>query len=126
MIFSLRLGAVLLALGVITGAFGAHGLKNILDEYGKDVWEKAVLYHLIHALGILAIGIMAKLELLPPGRGFTLSLLLAVGILLFSGSLYVLAVSGIKWLGAITPIGGTLFIVGWIWLALSITAEINN
>lgn len=102
-------GALLLALAVALGAFGAHGLKDRLDAYSMAVYEKAVLYHFLHALGILLVAAL--------GRTGAIAWLLFAGILLFSGSLYVLAVSGIRALGAVTPLGGLAFIAGWLLLA---------
>jgi uncharacterized membrane protein YgdD (TMEM256/DUF423 family) len=105
-------------LSVAFGAFGAHSLKNILDEYGKSIYEKAVLYQMFHTLALFAVGVsqhLAKdISFSLAGWGFF------VGIILFSGSLYALATTGIKWLGAITPIGGVAFLFGWFWLVLSI------
>ena len=105
-------------LAVILGAFGAHGLRGKLDDYAMGVFETAVQYHTSHALGLLAIGIVAH------WRPHSIQLkwagwLFLAGIVLFSGSLYVLAVSGVRWLGAITPLGGVAFIAGWICLALA-------
>jgi uncharacterized membrane protein YgdD (TMEM256/DUF423 family) len=111
------IAAVLLALAVIFGAFGAHGLKDRLDAYSMSVWEKAVFYHLIHALGILIVAIIPSTPLLPRESTEWVCWLLFIGILIFSGSLYVLAVSGVRTLGAITPIGGVSFIAGWLLLA---------
>jgi uncharacterized membrane protein YgdD (TMEM256/DUF423 family) len=104
-------------LSVALGAFGAHSLKNLLDDYGKSVYEKAVLYQMFHAMALLATGLlqhhMKHQSLAAAGWGFL------IGILLFSGSLYVLAITHIKWLGTITPIGGLSFLFGWsslIWI----------
>ena len=101
-------------LSVALGAFGAHSLKNVLDEYGKSVYEKAVLYQMFHSMALFAVGVLQHLfkgiSFSPAGIGFL------IGILLFSGSLYVVAISGVKWLGAITPIGGLAFLFGWAWL----------
>jgi uncharacterized membrane protein YgdD (TMEM256/DUF423 family) len=101
-------------LSVALGAFGAHSLKNILDEYGKSVYEKAVLYQMFHSMALFAVGVLQHLfkgvSFSPAGFGFL------IGILLFSGSLYLLAITGLKWLGAITPIGGLAFLFGWAWL----------
>ena len=111
------LGSVLMALAVAVGAFGAHGLRNKLDAYSMSVYEKAVFYHFVHALGILLIAVLARtgaITLTGQGRA---AWLLLIGILVFSGSLYALAVSGIRILGAITPIGGVAFIAGWLVLA---------
>jgi uncharacterized membrane protein YgdD (TMEM256/DUF423 family) len=109
--------AVLLALAVMLGAFGAHGLKNRLDAYAMGIWEKAVFYHFVHALGMLVAAQMPKLG---SGAGAWVCGLLAAGILLFSGSLYALALSGVRALGAVTPLGGVSFIAGWLVLAVAL------
>jgi len=99
-------------LSVALGAFGAHSLKNVLDEYGKSIYEKAVLYQMVHSLALWAVGFsqlfVRNISFAFPGWCFTL------GILFFSGSLYFLSLTGIKGLGAVTPIGGVLFLLGWI------------
>ena len=110
-------GAALLALAVTLGAFGAHGLKDRLDAYSMAVYEKAVLYHFLHALGILLVALLGRTGAIGAAGQTRAAWLLFVGILLFSGSLYVLAVSGIRALGAITPLGGLAFIAGWLLLA---------
>jgi uncharacterized membrane protein YgdD (TMEM256/DUF423 family) len=110
-------GAVLLALAVILGAFGAHGLQNRLDDYSRGVYEKAVFYHFLHAMGILVVAVLARTSTFPAEAADTVCWFLLAGILLFSGSLYLLAVSGNKALGIITPLGGLAFIIGWLWLA---------
>jgi len=105
-------------LSVALGAFGAHSLKNVLDEYGKSIYEKAVIYQMFHTLALLAVGLLQhhskESSFSIAGWGFL------IGILLFSGTLYLLAISGIKWLGMITPLGGVAFLVGWIFLLFSI------
>jgi len=104
---AMSLAALLGFLGVVLGAFGAHGLKNILaanDSLG--IWQTAVLYHLVHAVASLSIA----------ARHPLVAWLWAAGIVLFSGSLYTMAVTDIPWLGPITPIGGLLFLVGWAML----------
>jgi uncharacterized membrane protein YgdD (TMEM256/DUF423 family) len=105
-------------LSVALGAFGAHTLKNVLDEHGKSIYEKAVLYQMFHTIALFVVGILQHFvkdtSFSIAGWGFL------IGILLFSGSLYALAATGIKWLGAITPFGGTAFLFGWFWLALTI------
>lgn len=106
-----------MALAVALGAFGAHGLKSRLDAYGMGIWEKAVFYHFVHALGMLIVPVMAKLGLLTSGGAGRVCLLLAAGIVLFSGSLYALALSGVRVLGAVTPLGGLSFIAAWLLLA---------
>jgi uncharacterized membrane protein YgdD (TMEM256/DUF423 family) len=111
------LAAVLLAAAVMLGAFGAHGLRGRLDAYAMGIYEKAVFYHFVHALGLLLVSLMPRLGVLePPAAGWTCGLM-AAGIVLFSGSLYLLAVTGVRLLGAITPIGGVAFIAGWLLLA---------
>ena len=101
-------------LSVGLGAFGAHSLKNILDEYGKSIYGKAVLYQMFHTLALFLVGVLYHLfketSFFLAGWGFF------IGILLFSGSLYALAITGLKWLGVITPIGGVAFLFGWFWL----------
>jgi uncharacterized membrane protein YgdD (TMEM256/DUF423 family) len=109
-------GALLLALAVLVGAFGAHALKERLDAYGLQIYERAVFYHFVHALGLLAIGILIATHAVSGPLDLAGWLLLA-GIVIFSGSLYALALSGIKVLGAITPIGGLCFVAGWACLA---------
>jgi len=110
-------GAVLLALAVILGAFGAHGLQNRLDDYSRGVYEKAVFYHFLHAMGILVVAILARTGTFPPEAADTVCWCLLIGIVLFSGSLYLLAVTGARALGIVTPFGGLAFIIGWLWLA---------
>ena len=111
-------GAILLALAVIFGAFGAHGLRDRLDTLGTaSIYEKAVFYHFIHSMGILVVAILARTGTFPESGVEWVCALLLAGILFFSGSLYLLALTGQRWLGAITPIGGVLFIAGWVLLA---------
>lgn len=105
-------------LAVVLGAFGAHALKARLDDYSLGVWETAVQYHFYHALALLAVGIVAlgqPQSTLLRSSGW----LFVVGTLIFSGSLYLLAVSGTRWLGAVTPLGGLAFIGGWACLAVA-------
>ena len=110
-------GAIALALGVILGAFGAHVLRGRLDAYLMSVYEKAVFYHFIHALGVLIVSLMPRSGAISESAaGWVCGLLLA-GIAIFSGSLYALAITGYRGLGAITPIGGLSFIAGWLLLA---------
>jgi len=109
--------AILLALAVILGAFGAHGLRGRLDEYSMSVYEKAVFYHFIHALGILVVSILPRTGTFPESSAGTVCAVLLAGIVIFSGSLYLLAVTGNRMLGAITPVGGVAFVVGWLLLA---------
>lgn len=111
------IGALLVAAAVGLGAFGAHGLRGRLDAYSMDVWERAVFYHFIHALGILMTALFAKSGMISAASERWVSLLLLAGIVLFSGSLYVLALSGVRTLGAVTPFGGLAFITAWVVLA---------
>lgn len=106
-----------MAAAVILGAFGAHGLRDKLDAYSLSVFEKAVFYHFLHAIGILVIAVLARVNTIPLRAQATVSWLLLAGIILFSGSLYALAVSGVRALGAVTPLGGLAFIAGWLLLA---------
>jgi|SRR5471032_1720922 uncharacterized membrane protein YgdD (TMEM256/DUF423 family) len=108
-----RIAAILCFLAVGLGAFGAHALKATLQESGMlDVWNKAVLYHFLHAVALVALALH--------GAGNRAAYFLIVaGILFFSGSLYVMALTNVRWLGAITPIGGVCFLAGWAWLVIS-------
>jgi uncharacterized membrane protein YgdD (TMEM256/DUF423 family) len=110
-------GAILLAIAVMLGAFGAHGLRGKIDDYSMNVYERAVLYHFLHALGILVVSILPRAGVLNELRTNWVAGLLCVGIVLFSGSLYVLAISGVRMLGAVTPFGGLSFIAAWLLLA---------
>jgi uncharacterized membrane protein YgdD (TMEM256/DUF423 family) len=109
-------GAFLMALAVILGAFGAHGLRGRLDAYSMDVYEKAVFYHFIHALGILIVSLLPKTGTFAVTSAGWVCTLLGLGIAIFSGSLYALAITGNRILGAITPIGGLSMIAGWLLL----------
>jgi len=110
-------GAAALALAVMIGAFGAHALEGRLDAYSKGVYETAVMYHFLHALGLLIVSFLPRIGALPAARASWVCALLAAGIVLFSGSLYALAISGVRTLGAITPFGGLSFIAAWVLLA---------
>lgn len=109
------LGSLLMALGVIAGAFGAHGLRGRVTPRDLEVFETAVRYHLLHGLGLLLVGVLrrqlAEVDIELPAR------LLFGGTVVFSGSLYLLVLTGPRWLGAITPLGGTALILGWLLLA---------
>ena len=107
-----RIAAIVCFLAVALGAFGAHALKSTIDRYGLgDVWNKAVLYHLAHAVALLALA-------LANANRITFWLLLA-GVLIFSGSRYLMCLTNLRWLGAITPIGGLCLLAGWLWLGFS-------
>ena len=112
-------GAFSCALAVIIGAFGAHGLKDVLtDDYSRSVYEKGNLYHFIHSIALIVNGILSKifsqLDFMISGYLFLL------GIILFSFSLYALAITDIKKLGAITPIGGVCFIFAWLYIGFKV------
>ena len=109
----IRIAAGFCFLAVALGAFGAHALKASLEASGMmDAWNKAVLYHLVHAVALVALSLSGA------GNRATY-FLLAAGIVLFSGSLYTMALSNVRWLGAITPLGGLCFLVGWAWLVIA-------
>ena len=109
----LRFGAVVCFLAVALGAFGAHALKASLESTGMlEVWNKAVLYHFLHGIALVALALHGA------GNRATCFLFVA-GILLFSGSLYTMALTNVRWLGAITPLGGLCFLAGWAWLVIA-------
>jgi len=108
-----RIAAVLCFLAVALGAFGAHGLRSMLEGRGMiDVWNKAVFYHFMHAVALLALALYGTIN-----RGACL--LFLAGILVFSGSLYLLALTNLRWVGAVTPLGGLCFLAGWAWLVIA-------
>lgn len=109
----IRIAAALCFLAVALGAFGAHGLKSTLQANAMmETWKTAVLYHFVHAIALFVLALWAS-----PNRGAFW--LLFAGIFLFSGSLYLMALTNIHWLGAITPFGGLCFLAGWAWLIIS-------
>lgn len=115
----LAMGALAMGLAVILGAFGAHALKARVTPEHLAIWHTAVQFHIYHALGLFVVAGCA--HLLPWSGTVRLSgWLMAAGIVLFSGSLYVLVLSGTRWLGAVTPLGGTAFIAAWLLLAWSV------
>jgi uncharacterized membrane protein YgdD (TMEM256/DUF423 family) len=113
---TLTLAALGGLLSVAFGAFGAHALRDRLDAYSLGVFETAVQYQFYHSLALLGVGVLL---LQSPDSTLLRSsaLLFCIGILIFSGSLYVLSFTGLRWLGAITPLGGLAFIAGWACLA---------
>ena len=114
--FGLIAGSFFSMLAVVLGAFGAHYLKNTLNDYSLSIFQTGVLYQFFHSIGILLVVLLSKSI---NNLNLDLSILFfTLGIILFSGSLYLLAVTSLKWLGAITPIGGMFFILGWISLFL--------
>lgn len=123
----LFVGCVFAGLGVVLGAFGAHSLKNHLVETSDDsaevarrldAWETGTRYQMYHALGLMALGLAVRR---PSSAANTAGVTFIVGILVFSGCLYALALSDDRSLGAIVPLGGLSFIVGWVMFALAIT-----
>jgi uncharacterized membrane protein YgdD (TMEM256/DUF423 family) len=111
--------AIALALAVMLGAFGAHALRARLTADMLSVYQTAVQYHAWHALGLLGIGILMLQWPDSSGLRWSAALLLA-GVIVFCGSLYGLALTGVRWLGAVTPVGGLAFIAGWIVLAIAV------
>ncbi len=110
MIVFIRIAAALCFLAVALGAFGAHWLKPIIDRNGMlDVWNKAVFYHFTHAIVLVFLAFFGATN-----RGACW--LFCAGVFFFSGSLYIMALTNIRWLGAITPLGGLCFLAGWAWL----------
>lgn len=115
----MALGAILTMLSVAIGAFGAHMLKDKIGASAIATYETGVQYHMIHALALLIVGLTAG-QLGASTKLQWAARLLFTGIIIFSGSLYVLSISGIKILGAITPIGGVSFIAGWLLFAMDV------
>ena len=109
------LGALFSGLAVAAGAFGAHGLRGRLEPDMLAVFETGARYQMYHGLGLVAVAWAA--ERWPGGHAFAAGWLFVAGIVLFSGSLYVLSISGVRWLGAVTPLGGLCFLAGWAALA---------
>ncbi len=119
--FILAFGASAAMVAVILGAFAAHGLKGQLSSEMLAVFQTGVQYQFYHALGLLAVGIIAKH--LSSGLVIRAGQCFIAGIVLFSGSLYALALTSVKWLGPVTPIGGVCFIVGWLLLSIAIVKD---
>ena len=115
-------GAFLALVAVMAGAFGAHGLRNLVSERGLEVFQTAVTYQMYHSIALVLLALLAaqglSRKLLAWSAGFFLA-----GILLFSGSLYLLVLTDIRWIGPITPLGGLCFMVGW---ALLITSGLRR
>jgi uncharacterized membrane protein YgdD (TMEM256/DUF423 family) len=109
----IAIGALNAALAVAAGAFAAHGLRDRLDARALEVFETGARYHMYHALALIAAGVVAS-----SARGAQVAgWIFQIGIVLFSGSLYALALTGTRGLGAVTPLGGLAFLAGWLWLA---------
>lgn len=115
----MAIAASFAGLSVILGAFASHALKERLSDHALEIWETGTKYQMYHALALLLIALLlsrtetASTSLIVAGYAFI------VGVVLFSGSLYYLSLSGIKWLGAITPLGGVAFILGWVYLIVA-------
>jgi uncharacterized membrane protein YgdD (TMEM256/DUF423 family) len=109
-------GAINAALAIAAGAFGAHSLRTRLDARRLEIFETAARYQMYHALALVLCGILVGRGLAAAG---TAGWVLQAGVVIFSGTLYALALSDVRWLGAITPIGGVAMIVGWILLAVA-------
>ena len=114
----IRIAAALCFLAVALGAFGAHTLKATLEAHGMvEVWKTAVIYHFLHAIVIFTLALWARASSGPWWLFFT-------GVILFSGSLYAVALTDLHWLGRITPVGGLCFLAGWAWLVFSPPREL--
>lgn len=109
------MAAINMAIAVALGAFGAHGLKNIANAEQLAWWHTATLYLLVHAVGLLLVGLLIRLNYATQ----TSAWLLQIGVIIFAGSLYAMTLGAPRWFGAITPIGGVLMIAGWLWLAVT-------
>jgi uncharacterized membrane protein YgdD (TMEM256/DUF423 family) len=111
----LRLSAILGFVGVALGAFGAHGLRSRVGPEMVEIWKTGVLYHLVHAMALLGVAVAGDRI----GWRRVVAGLFTAGIVIFSGSLYLLTLTGQRWLGAVTPLGGVAFLAGWAALAAS-------
>ena len=117
--FYLVLGSINALLVVLIGAFGAHGLKDKLTVENMTIYHTAVQYHFYHAVGLMLVGLIAWHIPASPYIRWS-AWLMIMGIILFSGSLYALSITNIRWLGAITPVGGVAFIMAWLILSIGI------
>ena len=116
---TIGVGALFAFAGVALGAFGAHALEGKVKPEDLPIWETAVRYHMYHALALMAVGVMQQMSA-PLGQSALLNLsaaLFSAGIVVFSGSLYLLVMTDRRWLGAVTPLGGLLLLAGWLALA---------
>lgn len=117
--FFLTIAAVLGAIAVAAGAFGSHALRAQLSDRALEIFETGARYQMYHALALLAVGILLGQAKLPSATLTIAGYAFIAGVLLFSGSLYALSISGMKWLGAIAPLGGACFMLGWVCLAIA-------
>ena len=113
-------GAGFAMLAVMTGAFAAHGLKHMLGADYLAIFETAARYQMYHAIALMIVAVISTMPQFSPRWTKLAAFAFMLGIVLFSGSLYLLALSGIKWLGAITPLGGVAFIFGWLALLVAV------
>lgn len=111
------MAAINMAIAVALGAFGAHGLKATATAQQLAWWQTATLYLFIHGLGLMLVAILIRLQYATQ----TVAWLLQLGIVIFAGTLYAMTLGAPRWLGAVTPIGGSLMILGWVWLAVVAT-----
>ena len=114
------IGAVLGALGVAMGAFGAHALKDKVEPRMLDIWSTATQYQLWHALAIILVAFFASRQDVVSTSTQVAGVAFTAGVVIFSGTLFALVLTGKTWLGAITPIGGTALIIGWVAFAVSL------
>jgi len=112
--------AVLLGLGVLFGAFGAHALEKHLDDHRMEIFNKGLYYHFIHGFAIFLVAVLAPLNVLSEAHSHRICVIFMFGLAVFCGSLYMLALSNSRWYGAVTPIGGIAFLLGWGMLAREI------
>ncbi len=115
----LSTGAIFALSAVLIGAFGAHGLKQVLDSYALGLIETAAKYQMYHAIALLIMGVMTNLAQFANSRLNWVGSFFTLGVILFSGSLYLLAFSQAKWLGAVTPVGGLALMLGWLMLIIT-------
>lgn len=120
----ITISCIILAVAVGLGAFGAHALKDSLTADQLDVWKTATLYQFIHGLALLILSIVYQTR--PSKWLWTAIITLLLGVILFSGSLYLLTTMGWRWLGPITPIGGLAFILGWIFTIFGLKESLQN
>lgn len=116
----LILGTVMAFVSVALGAFGAHAVRDRISPAMLDVYKTGVQYHQIHALALVLVGLVARGQSSPSRLLNVAGWLFVTGILIFGGTLYTLALTGARWLGAVTPLGGLCFLCGWVCLAVAV------